>query len=332
MRDFDVRGKRVLLTGATGFIGSHLIGALSAAGADLVVLVRRTSSLRWLEGISHRRVVADLAQADDLTEAVDGVELVFHLAGVLRASNRSAYMEGNVDGTRHLLSALMELPTPPRVIHLSSLAAAGPSPEGKPWNEADPVRPMGLYGESKKMAEDVVREMREDLPTVVLRPPMVYGPREADFLGICRAVRHGVLPHLGRGKRTMSLVHVQDLVDAIIEAARRAPAGGTYYVAHPEILSWEDLLSGVASALGVRGRRLVIPEWIIRVAATAGEWATRITGKETIINKERTVEWRHRHWVCDPSLAEREWGFRARIPYRLGIVGTVEWYRREGWL
>lgn len=328
----DFHGKHVLVTGATGFIGSHLARSLADQGARLRLLVRRTSSLRWIEDVPHCRVTADLARGDDLTEALEGVDLVLHLAGVLRATQRSAYLLGNVEGTRRLLQAAGKSPSPPKVVILSSLAAAGPSPSGKPLQEDDPPRPVGLYGMSKLMAEEVALKMGDRLDTVILRPPMVYGPREADFLGACRAVRWGLLPHLGRERRTFSVILASDLVVAIMEAALRAPPGRTYFVSSSEVLSWSDLLSGIATTLGVRGRRIVIPERILPLLARWGEIAARVTGKESLMNRERTLEWRHRHWVCDASRAGQEWGFRARTPFSLGIRKTVEWYRQVGWL
>ena len=215
---------------------------------------------------------------------------------------------------------------------MGSLAAAGPSPDGRPRTEDDPPRPVGLYGESKLLAEGAALESGEAPPVVILRPPIVYGPRETDLLGACRSVRRGFLLHVGRRRRTFSLIRVRDLVEAIIAAGLRAPAGRPYFVSHREILTWDDILSGIARALGVRGRRIVLPEGILPVVARAGEMAARITGRQSLLNRERILEWRHRHWVCDPSRAESEWGFRATTPFEGGIRETIEWYRKEGWL
>lgn len=327
-----MEGKVVLVTGGTGFIGSHLARALESAGAELRLVVRSTSSLKWIREVRHGPYEVDLARGDDLSAALDGVDFVFHLAGVLRAARGSDYLRGNVEATRHLLSAASRLPVPPRVILVSSLAAAGPSPDGTPWKEEDPPRPVGMYGESKLLAEKAAFEAGKAVPLVILRPPLVYGPREADLLGACRAVRRGLLPQIGRGPRTFSVIMVRDLVEAIIGAALRAPPGRVYYTSHPEILTWVDLLSAMAEVLGTRPRRVVLPEVLVPLLARAGEIVARITGKESILNRERTLEWRHRHWVCDPSRAEREWGFRAPTPYREGIRETIDWYLQEGWL
>lgn len=328
----DLSGSPVFVTGGTGFIGSHLARALADAGAEVRLLVRRTSSLRWLEGVPHRRLTADLAEGDDLSEALDGVRFVFHLAGVLRASRHADFQRGNVEATRHLVASARRMTPRPKIVLLSSLAAAGPSTAGRPLRELDPPRPVGPYGKSKLRAEQAARQEADGVPIAILRPPLVYGPREGDFLGACRAVRRGLLPHVGHRRRTLSVIHVRDLVQAIIDAAGRAPDGGVYFVAHREVLSWEDVLAGIASALGKRGLRIVLPDAIVPAIAAGSEILSQLTGKESILNRQRTLEWRHRHWVCDPSRAEREWGFRAPTAYRDGVRETLDWYVREGWL
>ena len=323
----------VLVTGGTGFIGSHLTEALSRRGAEIRLLLRRTSSTRWIESVSYRPILADLSEGDEgLKDALDGVDTVYHLAGVLRAARRIDYIRGNVEGTRRLVAAARAQKRPPRVVVLSSLAAAGPSRSGRPLTERDDPRPEGPYAESKLLAEKAAREEADGVPLVILRPPMVYGPRERDFLGACRSTKMGLRLHLGRGERTLSLIHVRDLVDGIIEAGERAEAGMIYFVSHPEILTWDQILTGVAEALGRRGMRFVIPEGTLPFIARLGEIVSRLTGKESLINRERTLEWRHRHWVCGPGLAERDWGFRARIPYGDGVRETLEWYQESGWL
>ena len=328
----NLKGKAVFLTGATGFIGSHLARALADAGTDLRLLVRRTSETRWIDDVPHRRFIGDLADGADLREALDGVEFVFHLSGILRAWRRSDYLRGNVDATRNLIAAMRERRRPPRLIVASSLAAAGPSPDGKARVEDDPPSPVGSYGESKLLGERAALEAKGDLDVVVLRPPAVYGPRETDLLSVCRSVKLGLLVQFGRSEKTMSMIYCRDLIEAFLGAAARAPAGSTYFVSHPEILTWSEILDGIAKALGRRGRRIAIPEEVLPALARAGEVAARLTGKASLINRERTREWRYRHWVCNPSRAQREWGFLPTTSFREGIRETLDWYRGEGWL
>jgi nucleoside-diphosphate-sugar epimerase len=322
--------RTVLITGATGFIGSHLAGRLAADGADLRLLLRPSSSMRYLRDVPHHRRLGDLATGKGIDAALDGVDAVYHLAAVLRATRREAYLRGNVEGTRNLVAAIARKASPPRTVIVSSLAAWGPSPDGHPLTEADPPQPRGNYGDSKLLSEKAARDVGRGVPLVILRPPAVYGPREGDFLAACRAIERGILPHVGHARRTMSLIYSDDLVQGMIDAMDRAPVGGAYFVTHPEILTWSDILAGIAGAMGRTGRRITFPETVIPVIAAVGEALSRIRGKETLINRERSREWRHRHWVCDPARARTEWGLQTPTPFAEGIKRTIAWYREEG--
>jgi nucleoside-diphosphate-sugar epimerase len=286
--------------------------------------------MRYLRGIRHHPHVGDLATGDGIDAALEGVDAVYHLAAVLRATRREEYLKGNVEGTRNLVAAVARKDPPPRTVIVSSLAAWGPSPDGHALVETDPPRPQGNYGESKLLSERAALDAGRDVPLVILRPPAVYGPREGDFLAACRAIERGILPHVGHARRTMSLIYSDDLVQGIIDAMDRAPVGGAYFVTHPEILTWSDILAGIAQAMGRTGRRITFPEVVIPVIAAVGETLSRIRGKETLINRERSREWRHRHWVCDPARARTEWGLQTPTAFTEGIKRTVDWYREEG--
>jgi len=178
---------KVIVTGATGFIGSHLAARLVREGAEVVCLVRPTSSLRWLEGLDVETRVAPLEDAQALERAVADAELVVHAAGLTRARSVAAYMAANAENTRRLLGAMGDGVR--RLVYVSSLAAVGPNPSAEPLDESAEPRPLGGYGASKLAAEQAVREHAGRVETCIVRPPSVYGPRDPNFVSLFRTAQ-----------------------------------------------------------------------------------------------------------------------------------------------
>src|SRR4051812_45519855 len=263
---------RVLVTGASGFIGRHLCRLLVRRGHAVLALVRRTSAREALAEAGARFVQGDLSTGEGLDGAVIEADWIFHLAGLTKARSESEFQEVNARGTERLLEALLRRPPPPKVILCSSLAAAGPSRPGQPRREADPPAPISAYGRSKLAAEEAVRKRCGDIPSVIVRPPIVYGPEEHEliptFLPMLRA---GVLLKSGFGRKEYSVVHVSDLCGALVAAAERGrtllpdgvePERGVYFVSDGELHAWEDICRALARAWGKpRAPVLPLPEW-----------------------------------------------------------------------
>ena len=216
---------KALVTGATGFIGSHLVEALLDKNVEVRCLVRPNSNRRWLEDREVEYCVGDCRDYDSLPAAVSGVDCVFHLAGVVRARKYQDYFLSNSTGTRNLLQAcLQKNPGLDRFVLVSSQAAAGPSPDGQPLKESDAARPISAYGWSKLMAEKEVLEKKNDLPVVVVRPSPVYGPRDRDFHSLFKMIKLGLRPVIGREERYIHLTYVQDVVEGAWLASRSGAA------------------------------------------------------------------------------------------------------------
>jgi nucleoside-diphosphate-sugar epimerase len=313
-----------LVTGATGFIGSHLVDKLRSAGLPVRVLVRRIDR-EW----PCPAVRCDLVSGDGLKDALDGVDTVIHLAGATKAVTPADYRVANVCATRTLANALADRAV--RLVHVSSQAAAGPSPDGTPLDEDVLPHPVSHYGISKLEGERVVRKVKPD--AVIVRPPVVYGPGDTGVLRILKPISQGWVLQMGGGERQFSAVYVDDLVDGLVRAAAAdAPAGRTYFMAHPQPNSWTSLASAAARIMGVKARTLRVP---LPAAYAVGLWAdivSTITRRPGIVSRDKIVEARCRYWICDPRRAAAELGWKAATPLEAGLAGTLEWYREAGWI
>jgi nucleoside-diphosphate-sugar epimerase len=317
----------VLVTGATGFIGSHLVDRLAAGGHRVRCLVRSTSSRRYLpQGLEV--VFGDLRTGQDLGRALEGVKTVFHLAGVTRAARPADYYEGNTEATRNLLRVCSGVC---RLIHVSSLAAVGPGRDFGGVDEESEPHPFTPYGRSKLEAERLVLESRLGERAVIVRPPVVYGPRDRDVFLVIRSAARGFMLTIGKEESYFSAIYVKDLVDGLL-AAEAAAGGGIYFLAHPEAVSWSEFGRTVAEIRGSNCRMLAVPPAMAAGIAMAAEWWARRTGVPGILSRHKVAEARCRYWICATAKASRELGFRARTALAAGLRETIAWYEEAGWL
>lgn len=320
--------KDILITGATGFVGSHLVEALATRGIRARALVRASSDTSLLEEHGFERVVGSLDDAGSLRRAVAGAGTVLHLAAATRALDAAAFHRVNAEGTAKLVAALRAEDGNRRLVYLSSMAAVGPARD-RPVRPDDEPRPLTAYGRSKLAGERAVLEGVGD--AAVIRAPAVYGPGDRDLLPFFRLARLGILPMVGRPDRQVQLIHVTDLASAIIAAAEARHATGTYHVAEPRPYAWDAVLTMVGAAVGRRAIRVPIPAAGLKLAAAVSEGVARLTRRPVIFDrakaKELLVE-----WLCDTAAARRELGFEATVPLAEGLPATVAWYRAQGWL
>jgi len=322
---------RVLVTGGNGFVGSYVVEALLRQGHRVICLVRRTSDLRWIEGLEVAYRYGDVRDERSLREAVKGVEAVVHLAGLVKASSPDGYLQVNAKGTENLLRACEGENSVRYFLLMSSLSAAGPARGPEPLREEDEPHPISTYGWSKLMAERLALARSDRFRVGVLRPPAVYGPRDTEVLTFFRWAKRGILPIPAQKPGWVSLIYVEDLARACVMALERE-AEGVYFVAHPETTSWEEVGRTIAQGLERRALPLYVPFPLVYAAALCAETASRLSGRAVQLNREKVTEMAQPYWICDPSKAKRDFGFQAEIDVEEGMDRTLRWYLQEGWL
>jgi len=316
----------ILVTGGTGFIGSHLLDKLSVLGQPARCLLRRTARPRRLP-VGIEAAYGDLTSGEGVEEAVRGADTVIHLAGVTKALAARDYYTGNVRATETLVRALAGRAI--SLVHVSTLAAIGPSSDGTPVDEDAQPRPLTHYGKSKLEAERMVRALAPE--AIIVRPPAVYGPRDTDIFQILRTISRGWMLEIGGGQRWVSFIYVKDLVEGLL-AARRGLPGRAYFLAHPQPVSWSELGAAAARIMARRLRVVRVPAGVAYAVGLGAEAWSHLTRQPGIISREKVAEARCRWWTCDTRRAAAELGFEARTPLAAGLAETLSWYKEAAWL
>jgi 2-alkyl-3-oxoalkanoate reductase len=324
---------RVLLTGATGFVGTHVADAFARAGFAVRALARTAERARRLAGSGFEIVLGSLADDDVVTAACRDVDVIVHLAALTHARTSVEYERVNVEGTKRLLdAALAARPGPRRFVYLSSLAAAGPCVDGRGVTAADVPRPLTAYGRSKLAGERVLLDAADRIEVAILRAPAVYGPHDTDLYHFFRLARFGVVPVPTGPERPLQMVHVADLAAALVRAVTVDRVSGVYHIAERRMYTWEEVGRLVGAAVGRRVRVLRVPAGLIAGLAAASEWLAGLAGRSSIFNRDKAREMLAPGWLCETESARADLGYEAGIGLADGLRATAQWYRDEGWL
>ncbi len=329
-----INGSSTLVTGATGFIGSHLVDSLLERGCKVHCVVRKTSNLQWLD--TSRVIVhtGDLHQPETYQESLAEVDYVFHCAGITRANNRHEYLHQNARACVPFYRSCVEHGKQIKgVVHLSSLAAVGPTPPQQKVDEETPCHPLTYYGKSKLTGEEIALGYASELPMVILRPPVVYGERDINFFTYLRTVSWRMAIKIGTTPRTLSLIHVKDLVDAMIRAAAAPdPNQNVLFITDGKIYSWEDVANAAMDALEVRAQTIIIPVWLMGFAAMVSEFLSKMRNRTPLIDRQRMIDLRQSSWTASSERFFGHYSFQPRIDLIQGLKQTCAWYKRQGWL
>ncbi|MGQ9599025.1 MAG: NAD-dependent epimerase/dehydratase family protein [Anaerolineae bacterium] len=327
-------GPLVLVTGANGFLGSHLTELLINRGYRVRCMVRRTSDLTHIRHLPVEWAFADVQDVQALYQACEGVDMVCHCAALTRARDEETFYRVNAEGTELLARACLDVsPGLKRFLFVSSQAVAGPSrtPEDV-RDEKDEPQPITWYGRSKWAAEKVLWTIADRLPWVIVRPSAVFGPRDRDFLAYFVWVQRGLNLQLGKRSRRISLIYVRDLVRLLGLALESEAALGQTYFGCAYECSYLEFSAAVAKVLGKRTRCIRLPEWVLPLLAFQARVQGWFTSRPPLLNAQRILDLQQPSWLCSAEKARQELGFEPEYDLLTATQETADWYRENGWL
>jgi len=323
--------RRALVTGGHGFLGSHLVDLLLERGFAVRCLLRPGRAESALGGRPVEVARGDLRRPEGLAEAVRGVQYVFHVAGLLAARSPAEFREVNADGAGRLAAAARGADGLVRFVLVSSQAAAGPSPDGRPVTEDLPPNPLTHYGRSKLLGEEAVRA--SGIPFTIVRPPAIYGPRDAALLPLFQIASRGLWPGLEGPGRRFNLLHARDVARGILLAAEAEGARGRiYFLSDGQGLSYPDVARSMERAFGRRTRRIPVPDFVLDLAAAVSDEVMGLLGRTPVFSRDKARELKGRLWICSAARADAELGWRPAVGLDEGIKETADWYRQKGLL
>ena len=324
---------KVLVTGASGFLGSHVAERLKKAGHDVRVLVRKTSNRKFLDTLGVELAYGAIEDAAAVEEAVKGVDAIVHSAGIVKARSKEEYFSTNVQGTKNLLEAAKKhTPKLTRFVQVSSLEAAGPSADGKPVPVSQEA-PCTEYGRSKLLAEKACLAFKDDLNVTILRPTAIYGPRDVEILEAFRSVKKRVLPITGDGSTKYTFVYGPDCAEACVKAITApVPSGSIYFVADGDIWEQKASMLKIEEAFSTRAiLRAGIPFGVVKAAAFFVEAYGKATNKAVMLTREKAAML-EQHFVCDSAETRAALSWEPEVKWTEGTKLTARWYEDNGWL
>ena len=330
--------KKILVTGASGFIGSFIVEEALRRGLDTWAAVRKGSSRRYLQDGRIHFVELDLGNPDDLRAKLSavGFDYIVHAAGATKCLHAADFFRVNTQGTANLAAAAVAAcPGLERFVFLSSLSVCGPVRETMPYTDitdGDTPRPDTAYGRSKLEAERALDGMA-GLHFTVLRPTGVYGPREKDYFMMAESIKRHVDFAAGLKPQDLTFIYVEDLVEAVFLALERGRDGARYFLSDGCVYPSRAFSDLIRRELGNPWLlRLKAPLWLLRLITACGECVGRLTGRMTALNNDKYKIMRQRNWRCDIGPATAELGFKPRYTLARGVAEAVRWYKDNKWL
>lgn len=319
-------GRRIAVTGASGFLGLHLVPWLCSQGADVCVLMRRPAQPALWQDISPQIVHGDLNDTDALARLVSGADAVIHVAGLIKARNLAAFLTVNRDGARAAAQATMRNAPKARFVGISSLAARAPQ--------------LSAYAASKREGESALREIYADAPDklVIVRPPAIYGPWDRETLTIFRAASGWIAPVVGAPDGQIAMVHVHDAVRAISALAtntlpHREPPIYALHDTRPQGYTPAEIMTAAAQAVDNRPHLIALPGFALHAAGLAADLVAALGGPRTVFGRGKAREILHKNWAVLPETEALPPGlYQPSIGIVQGFRDTAAWYRAAGWL
>ena len=327
----------ILITGASGFIGSFIVEEALRRNFEVWAAVRKSSSHQFLTDERIHFIELNLSSEEALRQQLAGhrFDYVVHAAGVTKCLDKQDFFRINTEGTKHLVRALLALQMPlRRFVYISSLSIMGAIREQQPYEEireSDTPRPNTAYGESKLQAEQWLDT--QPIPYIILRPTGVYGPRERDYFMIAKSIQAHTDFAVGFQQQDITFVYVTDVVQAVFLALEKGKTGRRYFLSDGEVYQSAAFSNYIRRELGNPWWiRITAPIWLLRVITFVGEYVGRLTGKVTALNNDKYYIMRQRNWRCDITPARQELDYEPQVKLEEGVRRSIKWYRDNGWL
>ena len=328
---------KILITGASGFIGSFIVEEALRQGFETWAAVRKSSSREWLQDERIHFIELNLSSKEQLVEQLrpHQFDYVVHAAGVTKCLNKQDFHRINTEGTKHLVDALIELQIPlKRFVFISSLSIYGAIKEQQPYEEikeTDTPQPNTEYGRSKLEAEQFLSTTT--IPYIILRPTGVYGPREKDYFIMAKSIKQHSDFAVGFKRQDITFVYVKDVVQAVFLALEKGENGRKYFLSDGQVYQSATFSNLIHEELGrTWWIRITAPVWVLRIVTFFGEYIGRMTGKVTALNNDKYNILRQRNWRCDIQPAIKELGYQPTYNLEQGVKETIQWYKDNGWL
>jgi nucleoside-diphosphate-sugar epimerase len=329
----DIR-KTAVVTGANGFVGSHLVDLLLENNYIVRCITRKSSNLKWLKGKNVEIYDSGLMDKEGLRKAFKDAEYIYHVAGVIKSKKPEGYFKGNVDTTRVMLETAVEFKnTIKKFLIVSSQTAAGPSLNGKVITEEEPCNPITTYGRSKLAEEELAKSFMSQVPITICRAPAVFGERDTEIFIFFQTFSKGLMTTIGFDKKVVSLIHVKDLVRGFMLAAESdKSAGQTYFISSEKYYTWDEIGDITSRVLGKKPLKVKVPHFAVYTIAAIAQFASMFSSKPATLNIEKARDLTRHAWICDTGKAIRDLNYHQCIPIDEGIKRTCDWYKQQGWI
>lgn len=322
------------VTGANGFVGSHLVDYLLGKNFEVRCIVRKSSNLQWLTGKDVKIYDCGLFDKKGLREAFKDVNYIFHVAGVVKAKDEEGYFKGNVEATKVLLEVASEVKENiKKFVVVSSQTVSGPALDGKPVTEDMKPNPLTTYARSKLKQEEVALSYRDIFPVTICRGPAIFGERDTEIFIYFQVFNRGLTTMIGFDKKELSLLHVADLAEGLYLAAISEKSNGEiYFISSEKFYNWDEVGEITSKVLGKKAFRIKIPHFIVFTIATFAQFFAMFSSKPATLNIEKAKDLTQKLWICDTSKAMKELGYRQKVTVEEGIKRTCDWYRQMKWI
>lgn len=321
-----------VVTGASGFVGSHLVDLLLEKNYTIRCIIRKTSSLKWLEGKDVELHICELTDKVGLRKIFEGADYIYHVAGVVKSKKPEGYFKGNVDTTRALLDVGLEFNIK-RFLIVSSQTSSGPSVPGNPINEESPCNPITTYGRSKLAQEELARNYMDKIPITICKVAAIYGERDTEIFIFFKTFSRGLMTMIGLHDKQVSLVHVIDVVRGLyLATASEKAVGQTYFITSEKYYTWKKVGDTTSKVMSKKPLVVKVPHFVVYTIAAIAQFFSLFSSKAATLNIEKAKDITQPAWISDYKKAFNNFGFKQEISLEDGIKRTVDWYKKMKWL